>query len=70
MNKGNHEQPHMNKKYGFEDEVKTKYSERMYNLIADSFAVLPLAFKLNNDILISHGGLFADDDVNLDDIRK
>eukprot|EP01119_Soliformovum_irregulare_P023279 TRINITY_DN8111_c0_g1_i1.p1 TRINITY_DN8111_c0_g1~~TRINITY_DN8111_c0_g1_i1.p1 ORF type:complete len:755 (+),score=222.45 TRINITY_DN8111_c0_g1_i1:39-2267(+) len=69
LNKGNHEQLHMNKKYGFEDEVRKKYSDAMYALIAKSFSVLPLAVVLCKDILITHGGLFADDDICIDDIR-
>ena len=34
------------------------------------FCYLPLAYCLNGRVLVLHGGLFAQDGVTLDDIRK
>lgn len=60
----------MNKIYGFDGEVKAKYSDNMAELFAEVFCYLPLAHLLNNKVLVVHGGLFSQDGVKLDDIRK
>ncbi|RDD38500.1 Serine/threonine-protein phosphatase 5 [Trichoplax sp. H2] len=70
LSRGNHESPTMNKMYGFEGEVKEKYSANMCELFTEIFNYLPLAHCINNKILCMHGGLFSDDDVTLNDIRK
>lgn len=56
--------------YGFEGEVKSKYSVQMYELFTEVFNFLPLAHCLNKRVLVMHGGLFSDDKVVLEDIRK
>ncbi|RUP47895.1 Metallo-dependent phosphatase-like protein [Jimgerdemannia flammicorona] len=68
--RGNHETDNMNKVYGFEGEVKHKYSETMFKLFSETFNVLPLAHLIKKKILVVHGGLFSKDDVTLDDIRN
>ncbi|KAI8059538.1 Metallo-dependent phosphatase-like protein [Gongronella butleri] len=68
--RGNHETDNMNKVYGFEGEVKAKYSELMFKLFSETFNALPLAHVIEHKILVVHGGLFSRDDVTLDDIRK
>ena len=70
LTRGNHETDDMNKVYGFEGEVKAKYSETMFDLFSETFSTLPLAHLINQKILVVHGGLFSRDDVTLDDIRK
>lgn len=60
----------MNKLYGFEGEVKHKYCDQTMVLFAHSFNMLPLCHVINKKIMVVHGGLFAKDDVKLDDIRK
>jgi len=60
----------MNKVYGFEGEVKAKYSQFIYELFSSLFCSLPLATRLNKKILVVHGGLFAKDGVTLEEIRK
>lgn len=69
MARGNHESMTMNQMYGFEGEVKAKYSSHMYDLFAEVFNLLPLAHLINKRILVMHGGLFSNDDVTLDMIR-
>jgi len=66
---GNHESINMNQMYGFEGEVKSKYSNQMFGLFTEIFNVLPLCHLINSKILVMHGGLFSKDDVTLDDIR-
>jgi serine/threonine-protein phosphatase 5 len=43
LNRGNHESVNMNKMYGFEGEVASKYSTEMMALFTDIFQWLPLA---------------------------
>ncbi|KAK3499999.1 serine/threonine-protein phosphatase 5 [Neurospora hispaniola] len=70
INRGNHETDDMNRVYGFEGECKHKYNERTYKLFSESFSALPLATLIGKKFLVLHGGLFSDDNVTLDDIRK
>ncbi|CAG0913741.1 unnamed protein product [Notodromas monacha] len=68
--RGNHETETMNQMYGFEGEVKAKYSDQMAHLFTEVYNYLPLCHLLNDKVLVMHGGLFSKDDVTLDDIRK
>ncbi|PSS10649.1 hypothetical protein M430DRAFT_177352 [Amorphotheca resinae ATCC 22711] len=70
LNRGNHETDDMNRVYGFEGECKAKYNERVFKLFSESFSALPLATLVGKKYLVLHGGLFSDDKVTLDDIRK
>nr|XP_037271962.1 serine/threonine-protein phosphatase 5-like [Rhipicephalus microplus] len=70
MSRGNHESQTMNQMYGFEGEVKAKYTPNMAELFTEVFNWLPLAHLINGRVLVMHGGLFSDDNVTLDDIRK
>lgn len=70
INRGNHETDDMNRAYGFEGECKAKYNERVFRLFSESFSALPLATLIGSKYLVLHGGLFSDDQVTLDDIRK
>lgn len=42
----------------------------MFKLFSESFSALPLATLVGEKYLVLHGGLFSDDNVTLDDIRK
>jgi serine/threonine-protein phosphatase 5 len=70
LTRGNHETKSMNKLYGFEGEVKSKYDQSTYDLFADVFCYLPLVYVINSKIMICHGGLFSKDGVKLSDIKK
>uniref|UniRef100_A0A1I7ZIE5 protein-serine/threonine phosphatase n=1 Tax=Steinernema glaseri TaxID=37863 RepID=A0A1I7ZIE5_9BILA len=69
MSRGNHESDVMNKMYGFEGEVKSKYNAQMAELFTELFNYLPLCHVINRKILVCHGGLFKNDGVTLDQIR-
>jgi serine/threonine-protein phosphatase 5 len=43
---------------------------RTFKLFSESFSALPLATLIGRKYLVLHGGLFSDDNVTLDDIRK
>lgn len=70
LTRGNHEAKSMNKLYGFEGEIVSKYEQRLYALFCEVFCQLPLAHLINRKIFVVHGGLFSKDDVTLDEISK
>lgn len=70
LNRGNHETDDMNRMYGFEGECRAKYVERVFKLFSESFSALPLATLIGKKYFVLHGGLFSDDDITLDDVRK
>jgi serine/threonine-protein phosphatase 5 len=69
LSRGNHESLMLNQMYGFEAEVRDKYSSVMFDLFTEVFNCLPLAFCVNEKVMVMHGGLFAEEGVSLDDIR-
>ncbi|KRZ62418.1 Serine/threonine-protein phosphatase 5 [Trichinella nativa] len=69
LSRGNHESELMNRMYGFEGEVRSKFSAQMAELFTEVFNTLPLAHLINKRVLVMHGGLFSEDGVTLDDIR-
>ena len=70
LNRGNHETDDMNRVYGFEGECKAKYNEKTFKLFSESFSALPLATLIGKKYFTLHGGLFSDDKISLNDIRK
>ncbi|KAF2097030.1 protein phosphatase 5 [Rhizodiscina lignyota] len=70
LNRGNHETDDMNRMYGFEGECRAKYNDRVFKLFSESFSALPLATLIGKKYFVLHGGLFSDDDITLEDIRK
>eukprot|EP00923_Selenidium_pygospionis_P058046 GHVN01101831.1.p1 GENE.GHVN01101831.1~~GHVN01101831.1.p1 ORF type:complete len:489 (+),score=43.94 GHVN01101831.1:132-1598(+) len=67
--RGNHETCNMNKLYGFEGEVTTKYDSKLYSLFCEAFCLLPLAHLINEKVFVVHGGLFSTDGVTLKEIE-
>jgi serine/threonine-protein phosphatase 5 len=45
----------MNQMYGFEGEVKAKYTAQMFQLFTEVFNYLPLAHCINNKVLVCVG---------------
>jgi protein phosphatase len=70
LNRGNHEQRRMNEKYHFEDQIRQRYDPELYDLIADTFLLLPLCTLIEHKVLVLHGGLFQFTDVTLDEIIR
>jgi len=52
ITRGNHETNDMNKVYGFEGEVKTKYSELTFRLFSEVFNSIPLAACIGSKVLV------------------
>lgn len=52
MARGNHESQTMNQMYGFEGEVKSKYSLQMAELFTEVYNWLPLCHCLNQRVLV------------------
>jgi serine/threonine-protein phosphatase 5 len=67
--RGNHETRSMNRAYGFEGEVRAKYSDTAYELFQEAFCALPLVHLVNKKILVVHGGLPGDDKHGIAEIR-
>jgi len=59
LTRGNHESLNMNKVYGFEGEVRHKYSAQMFQLYTEVFHCLPLAYVLGKKALSYHALLIA-----------
>lgn len=70
IDRGNHETDDMNQVYGFQGEVKAKYTDRLFRCFSESFNCLPYSTLIGHQYLVMHGGLFSSDDVTLDDIRN
>ncbi|EKG19256.1 Metallo-dependent phosphatase [Macrophomina phaseolina MS6] len=70
LNRGNHETDDMNRMYGFEGECRAKYTERVFKIFSESFSALPLATLIGKKFFVLHGGLFSNDEISLDDVRK
>jgi len=64
LNRGNHEERSVHSMHGFQQECTAKYDKDVYELFNDAFAQLPIATRVNKKVLILHGGI--DDDVDLD----
>lgn len=67
--RGNHESAGMNKVYGFDGEVRAKFSPLLADLFRETFCALPLAHVLAGRVFVVHGGLFSRDGVKLDELR-
>jgi len=57
LNRGNHEQRHMNERYSFMEEVVTQYSSIEFELFVATFKYLPLVTIINNNVVVLHGGI-------------
>jgi len=68
--RGNHESQTMNRIYGFESEVKSKYDLGLYSLFCEAFCLLPLCHVLNSRVFVVHGGLFSEDGITLEELRR
>lgn len=70
LSRGNHEADDMNRMYGFEGEMKHKYSEQFFKAFSELFCYIPLCNVVENRVFVVHGGLFHRDDVTLEEISK
>lgn len=70
LNRGNHECRRMNERYSFEDEVRRKYGPKLYEAMQSAFCLLPLATVVEHRIFITHGGLFREHGVTLDQLKQ
>ena len=57
LNRGNHEQRHMNERYSFMEEVLTHYSSIEFELFVATFRYLPLVTIINDRVPVLHGGI-------------
>merc|ERR1719198_1941961 len=57
LNRGNHETKMTNYQYGFANEVKVKYEDKLMELFSESFRELPLCHVLEGQVFVSHAGL-------------
>jgi serine/threonine-protein phosphatase 5 len=72
LSRGNHESSHINKIYGFEKEIESKYPEdtkNMFNHFQSVFNSIPLAYTIQNRFFVTHGGI-GSGEISLDDINR
>jgi len=74
MNRGNHESLDMNVRSfreggGFAMEVGGKYGSDVFTLFQDVFSLLPLAARVNQEILVLHGGLCRSGTATIDQMK-
>ena len=77
LTRGNHESLNMNSIYGFQGEVNAKVDSACFELFTEVFNHLPLATLISSQVpganlpvFVTHGGLFSEDDVTLEQIEK
>lgn len=70
LTRGNHESRTMNQIYGFQGEIAHKYDVKAFELFSEAFCWLPLSAVINKKVFVVHGGLFSEDGVTLNDIKK
>jgi len=70
MNRGNHEDLPVCRVYGFENEVKAKYDDLLFEMFAEVFNYLPLFAFVNKSVFVVHGGLFHTPDIFIDELNE
>lgn len=72
LNRGNHEDRTVNRVYGFQEEVLTKYphDHLLLEMFLEVFNHLPLFSVINEDVFVVHGGLFHTPDLTLQDLAQ
>ena len=55
--RGNHECRQMTSFFNFRDECKYKYDQDIYDILMDSFDLMPLSCIVNGKFLAVHGGI-------------
>jgi serine/threonine-protein phosphatase with EF-hand domain len=69
LNRGNHEDGTVCRVYGFEQEVKKKYDERLAKEFMQFFNHLQLFVVISDSVFVVHGGLFHTPSVTLQDLE-
>nr|XP_018917303.1 PREDICTED: serine/threonine-protein phosphatase 5-like isoform X1 [Bemisia tabaci] len=70
INRGNHEDRNQNSYAGFDKSCNRIYTQPITDAFHDVWTWLPLAHRINEKVLVVHGGLSPHKNVTLDDIRR
>lgn len=60
----------LSKLTSLQDEVRRKYGPKLYEAMQLAFCLLPLATVVEHRIFITHGGLFREHGVTLDQLKQ
>ena len=75
LNRGNHEQQHMNERFNFQEQVEDAYTGsgfgiRILDLFERSFECLAMATVLDGKVVVLHGGIPPDEDFTIEQIAR
>eukprot|EP00727_Mastigamoeba_balamuthi_P007042 m51a1_g2959 hypothetical protein (775) ;mRNA; r:662894-669177 len=70
LNRGNHEQRHINERYDFRAQVLQSYSELEFEMAMATFKYLPLATVINDVVFVVHGGVSPHTEFTVEALRE